>query len=137
MRDKSTMHVDMSHHVQQNDKSSRCCCCCLGSSHDMNAICCQLAAMTMTYLLTGGRRHSSGSASVVASSSGCCRHKHGLHAFLQSALLSVDNVAHQDVHQGVFHQRHEYEDGTAGHEHVNSLYTVIRIGQNIIGNHIM
>lgn len=80
---------------------------------------CDLASFR-TYLLTGCAGHSSGSASVVATAGR--RHKHGLHSFLQGALLSVDNVAHQNVHQGVLHQRHEDEHRAAGHEHVNSLY---------------
>ena len=74
-------------------------------------------------MLTGGGRHSGGSSPVVAAvvAAADCRHKHGLHAFLEGALLSVDNVAHQNVHQGVLHQRHEDEDRAARHEHVNSL----------------
>ncbi len=68
-----------------------------------------------TYLLTGGGH--SGRSAIVTSA----RHKHGLHAFLECALFAVDDVAHEDVDQGVLHQREKDEDGAAGHEHVNSL----------------
>lgn len=77
-------------------------------------------------MLTGGGRHPGGSAApvvaaaVVVAATGC-RHKHGLHALLEGALLAVDYVAHQNVDQGVLHQRHENEDGAARHEHVNRL----------------
>ena len=36
-------------------------------------------------------------------------------------LLDVGDVAHDDVDEGVLHQREEHEHGAAGHEHVDGL----------------
>ena len=36
-------------------------------------------------------------------------------------LLDVGDVAHDDVDEGVLHQREEHEHGAAGHEHIDGL----------------
>ena len=40
-------------------------------------------------------------------------------------LLDVRDVAHDDVDQGVLHQREEHEHRAAGHEHINGLHSGI------------
>lgn len=49
------------------------------------------------------------------------RHEHWLHAFLEGALLAVDDVAHENVDQRVLHQGEEDKHRAAGHEYVDSL----------------
>jgi hypothetical protein len=93
-----------------------------------------LEDISLTYLLTGGGRHPGGSATPVVAATGC-RHKHGLHAFLEGALLAVDYVAHQNVDQGVLHQRHENEDGAARHEHVNRLDILYESTRKFLESH--
>ena len=76
-----------------------------------------------TNLLTR-RWYSSGiGTSAVAAVTGVV-HEHWFHAFLECAFIAVDDVAHQDIDQGVFHQREKYKDGAAGHEDIDSLFNI-------------
>jgi hypothetical protein len=52
-------------------------------------------------------------------------YENALHAPLESAVVAFDEIAHDDVHQRVLHQRAEYEHGASGHEYVDGLTTQI------------
>jgi hypothetical protein len=52
-------------------------------------------------------------------------YENALHAPLDGAVVAFDEIAHDDVHQRVLHQRAEYEDGAPGHEYVDGLTTQI------------
>ena len=52
-------------------------------------------------------------------------YENALHAPLDGAVVAFDEIAHDDVHQRVLHQRAEYENGASGHEYVDGLTTQI------------